>query len=63
METFCKDNNIEYIDQTVESFNSNFKNIKKGQQLWKWCITFVLLFLLIEILLIRFFKPHAKLSA
>jgi uncharacterized membrane protein YobD (UPF0266 family) len=31
--------------------------------LWKWCIIFVLIFLLIEILLIRFFRTHAKLPA
>ncbi len=52
--------NIQYYFESAEQFSSEYLKIKKGSSLWKWCIFFVLFFLLIEILLIRFFQPHVK---
>lgn len=50
-----------YFDSS-EKFASEYLKLKKGTSYWKWCIIFVLIFLIIEILLIRFYKPNAKLS-
>lgn len=54
---------IETFEGSAEKLASEYTKIQKGVSLWKWCITFVLIFLLIEILLIRFFKRDAKLPA
>jgi hypothetical protein len=55
--------NIGLFTDNVQKFETKMLQIKKGSELWKWCIIFVLLFLFIEILLIRYFKPNAKLPA
>ncbi|MDP2175917.1 MAG: BatA and WFA domain-containing protein [Bacteroidota bacterium] len=55
--------NIQLFNENVQKFETKLNQIKKGSDLWKWCVIFVLLFLLIEILLIRYYKPNAKLSA
>jgi hypothetical protein len=55
--------NIRLFEDNSQKFETKLNQIKKGSELWKWCIIFVLLFLLIEILLIRYYKPNAKLSA
>jgi len=54
---------IETFKGSPEKLASEFTKNQKGISLWKWCIIFVLIFLLIEILLIRFFKNNAKLPA
>lgn len=48
---------------SAEQLGAEYATAVKGTPLWKWCIIFVLIFLMIEILLIRFFKTNAKLSA
>ena len=48
---------------SAEALQAQLSNIENGKPLWKWLILFSLLCLLIEILLIRFFKNHVKLSA
>lgn len=53
----------ESFEGSAEKLSAEFTKSQKGISLWKWCIIFVLFFLLIEILLIRFFRNHAKLSA
>ena len=53
----------ETFDGSAEKLSAEFTKSQKGISLWKWCIIFVLFFLLIEILLIRFFRNNAKLSA
>lgn len=58
-----QDFGIDIFEGSAEKLSAEFTKNRKGISLWKWCITFVLFFLLIEILLIRFFKTNAKLSA
>ncbi len=55
--------NAELFNQSADKLSAKVSIENKGQPLWKWCIIFVLLFLLIEILLILFFKPNAKNTA
>ncbi len=59
----CDNFGIEEFQGSAEKLSAEFAKNRRGISLWKWCITFVLFFLLIEILLIRFFKTNAKLSA
>ncbi len=54
---------VEKFEGSSEKLSAEFIKSQKGISLWKWCIIFVLFFLLIEILLIRFFRNNAKLSA
>ncbi|MFM6982846.1 MAG: vWA domain-containing protein [Chitinophagaceae bacterium] len=54
---------VETFEGSSEKLSAEFTKSQKGISLWKWCIIFVLFFLLIEILLIRFFRNNAKLSA
>ncbi len=54
---------VETFEGSPEKLASEFTKTQKGTSLWKWCIIFVLIFLLFEILLIRFFKNNAKLPA
>jgi hypothetical protein len=63
LEEISEKYNIRLFDDNVQKFEAKLNQIKKGSELWKWCIIFVLILLLIEILLIRYFKPNAKLSA
>lgn len=65
-ETFaelCEQNGAQVFSGSPEKLSTEISKNVKGTPLWKWCIIFVLFFLLIEILLIRFFKNNAKLSA
>ena len=55
--------NAELFNQSADKLSAKVSIENKGQPLWKWCIIFVLLFLLIEILLILFFKTNAKITA
>jgi hypothetical protein len=48
---------------SAEALQAQLSKLENGKPLWKWLILFSLLCLLIEILLIRFFKNHVKLSA
>lgn len=41
--------------ENTDSFVNDFKNEDQGRPLWKYCLILCLLFLLTEILLIRFF--------
>ncbi|MCC6818040.1 MAG: BatA domain-containing protein [Bacteroidia bacterium] len=59
----CFENSISEFTGSSEKLSSEFNKNLKGTNLWKWCIIFVLFFLLIEILLIRFYKTNAKLPA
>lgn len=54
---------IQSFEGSSEKLYSEFNKAQKGTELWKWCIIFALIFILLEILLIRFFKNHAKLPA
>lgn len=63
LEKTASDFHIETFEGSAEKLASEFTKLQKGTPLWKWCIIFVLIFLLIEILLIRFFRTHAKLPA
>jgi hypothetical protein len=62
-EKTASDLRVVTFDGSAEKLASEFTKTQKGTPLWKWCIIFVLFFLLIEILLIRFFRTHAKLPA
>lgn len=54
-EIFRGNKNIVIFDKEIDdSFISDFKNTHIGISLWKYCLAAALLFLLIEILLIRF---------
>ncbi|HEY1047491.1 MAG TPA: BatA domain-containing protein [Bacteroidia bacterium] len=54
---------INTFEGSAEKLSAEFSKTRKGVSLWKWCIIFVLIFLMIEILLIRFFRNNAKLPA
>ncbi len=54
---------IELFTKSAENLSSQISVAQKGTPLWKWCIILVLIFLLIEILLISFLKPNAKIAA
>lgn len=62
-EKLLRENNIENFTGSAEQLSAEFHKSEKGTGLWKWCISFALLFLLIEILLIRFFRNNAQLPA
>jgi hypothetical protein len=49
--------NFSVFEPGLETFQSDFEQREKGIELWKWFIILTLLFLAIEIVLIRFFKP------
>lgn len=49
--------NFSVFETGTESLSSDFQKRDKGIELWKWFIVLTLLFLAIEIVLIRFFKP------
>ncbi len=49
-------NGFEILKADNESFSSNLQDIKQGKQLWKIFIILVLLFILIEVAIIRFMK-------
>jgi len=53
----------ELFTKSAEKLASEISVAQKGSPMWKWCIILVLLFLLIEILLIRFLNPNAKIAA
>ena len=61
--TLCERYGIESYEGPSEKLASELGKVQKGTVLWKWCILFSLLCLLIEILLIRFFRNHVRLSA
>ena len=44
------------LDKVDTDFSQLVGQIDRGFQLWKWCLVGALLFLLIEILLLRFWK-------
>lgn len=48
--------NMAVLDATSKTLSASIKQSGEGIQLWKYCILLTLLFLLIEILLIRFYK-------
>jgi hypothetical protein len=54
---------IKSFEGSSEKLYSEFNKAQKGTELWKWCIIFALIFLFLEIILIRFLKNHAKLPA
>jgi hypothetical protein len=54
---------IKSFEGSSEKLYSEFNKAQKGTELWKWCIIFALIFLFLEIILIRFFKNNAKLPA
>lgn len=49
--------NFQVLDTDMETFATEFKQKEKGIELWRWFILLTLLFLAIEIVLIRYFKP------
>lgn len=63
LENMASKNGARLYSGSAENLEAEYSASIKGTPLWKWCIILVLFFLLIEILLIRFLKPNAKLSA
>lgn len=57
LKTDLKGCKLQIIDDKNSNIKAAIKQIKEGIVLWKVCLIFTLLFLLIEILLLRFFKP------
>jgi hypothetical protein len=51
--------NINVIDSEGKDLTHSIAQINEGKRLWKYCIIFALLFLAIEILLIRYFQRLA----
>jgi hypothetical protein len=49
-------NNITIIETSGQSVTQSLTEIAQGKRLWKWCVILVLLFLAIEVLLLRFMK-------
>ncbi|MFM7218016.1 MAG: BatA domain-containing protein [Bacteroidota bacterium] len=50
----------ELLDADDPTVGHSLSRLREGISLWKYCIIAVLLFLLAEILLIRYFKPAAR---
>lgn len=48
--------NIKLIENTSKGLTAQLKEQNEGIKLWKWCIIMVLIFLAIEILLLKFMK-------
>ncbi len=48
--------NASVIENTAMNFSNVLDEIQKGRQLWKWCIVLVLFFILIEVLIARFWR-------
>ncbi|MFM8431257.1 MAG: hypothetical protein ACKOA1_00515, partial [Bacteroidota bacterium] len=46
----------EYLDADDQTIGHSLAKLREGVSLWKYCIAITLIFLLIEILLIRYFK-------
>lgn len=51
-----KGDNINFIENDDADFGTTIGEINKGVVLWKWCLIIALAFLLLEILLLRFWK-------
>lgn len=49
--------NFRVFNESLDQFSSEFKKLETGIELWKSFVILALLFLAIEIILIRFFKP------
>ncbi len=49
--------NFTIFHNSLDQFSSEFKKLETGIELWKWFVILALLFLAIEIVLIRYFKP------
>jgi len=49
--------NFTIFNESLDQFSSEFKKLESGIELWKWFVILALVFLAIEIVLIRFFKP------
>ena len=49
--------NAELISPDGKDLSHTVTQLNEGKRLWKYCILFALLFLAIEIILIRFYKP------
>lgn len=59
LDLLMKDNNLENVSQvnaSVPDLTKHLKQLTDGISLWKYCILIMLLFLLIETLLLRFWK-------
>lgn len=52
--------NLQIIRHQKNTLTNEIKTIKQGTPLWKWFIGICLLFLMAEILLLRFFKPGRR---
>ncbi len=53
---FSKQKNVQIYESTSKEFVKDFKDKNIGVSLWKYFVVFALIFILIEILLIRFLK-------
>jgi len=51
-----KDKNIQFLEKIESDFAKLVGELDKGIVLWKWCLIGALLFLLIEMLLLRFWR-------
>ena len=59
LKSMVRTDNISVFDNTVNAdFTSLIGESEKGVVLWRWCIIFALIFLALEILLLRFWKTN-----
>jgi hypothetical protein len=58
--SICENYSITNYTGNAEKLAAELNKMQKGVPLWKWCIIFSLICLLIEILLIRFFKNNVQ---
>lgn len=63
LDKLCETYGIERFSGSPQELEAGIGKSTKGTVLWKWCILFSLFCLLIEILLIRFFRNNVSISA
>lgn len=54
-QAFAK-SNVQILNENIANIKSQIKQVKQGIVLWKLCLIFALIFLLLEIIFIRFIK-------
>lgn len=49
--------NFTVLNSSINNFSTDFETTTSGVELWRWFLLLALIFIAIEIILIRFFKP------